>query len=289
MADTGLLRRPAARDGEPGRAFDASAAARRELVLAAVTAVALSRLADGPAVWLAAVLLAMAVGLGTVHVLAGAAPADAAPAFAARWFIPAVAGLASVGVIRLVPVGLALVPALAAAAVLIDRTIRTEGRLAVRQRDPTDPQRATILVESVVVAFLAFLGVAALVPGGLPEPGGAVPVPMSEGGLALLAATDAAIAGLLGLRAWLVRGRPRGAALWAAATYAAVVAIAAAGIRATEIPRLVGPALLTLVLFLWDAFQGAPPARRRDPRWIWQALILLGLGVVVVAWNLALR
>ena len=49
------------------------------------------------------------------------------------------------------------------------------------------------------------------------------------------------------------------------------------------------PALLTLVFFLWDAFQGAPPSRRRDPRWIWQTALLVALGVIVVVWNLGLR
>jgi hypothetical protein len=78
-------------------------------------------------------------------------------------------------------------------------------------------------------------------------------------------------------------------ALWSAGTYASAVAIAAAALRATDIPRLVGPALLTLVFFLWDAFHGAPPSRRRDPRWIWQTVVLIALGAIVVAWNLQLR
>ena len=79
-------------------------------------------------------------------------------------------------------------------------------------------------------------------------------------------------------------------ALWSAATYAAAIAIGAAALRAMEIPRLIGPALLTLAFYLWDAL--ARHARRRaaatcagsgrpacSPR----------LGVVVTAWNLLLR
>ena len=53
-------------------------------------------------------------------------------------------------------------------------------------------------------------------------------------------------------------------ALWSAVTYAAAIAIGAAALRAMEIPRLVGPALLTLAFYLWDALHGtapAPPAR----------------------------
>ena len=46
------------------------------------------------------------------------------------------------------------------------------------------------------------------------------------------------------------------------------------------IPRLLGPALLTLAFYLWDAFHAATPARRRDARWIWQTVLLAVLGVV---------
>ena len=73
------------------------------------------------------------------------------------------------------------------------------------------------------------------------------------------------------------------------ATYAAVVAIAAAAVRAVALPRLLGPALLALVFFVWDGVHGAPPTQRRDPRWIWQIALLVVLGAAVVAWNLALR
>jgi hypothetical protein len=56
-----------------------------------------------------------------------------------------------------------------------------------------------------------------------------------------------------------------------------------------EIPRLIGPALLTLAFYLWDSLTGTHPARRRELRWIWQTGLLAALGVVVTAWNLLLR
>jgi len=67
---------------------------------------------------------------------------------------------------------------------------------------------------------------------------------------------------------------------------AAVIAIAAAALRAMALPRLLGPALLTLVLYLWSAYRGVPRGTRRDPRWIWEVLLLAALGLVVVLWNL---
>ena len=73
-----------------------------------------------------------------------------------------------------------------------------------------------------------------------------------------------------------------------ALSYAIVIAIAAGALRALALPLLLGPALLTLVLFLWDAFHGTAPAGRRDPRWLWEIALLLALGVLVVALNVRL-
>jgi len=68
-----------------------------------------------------------------------------------------------------------------------------------------------------------------------------------------------------------------------------VVAIGAAAFRTIEIPSLLGPALLVLVLFLWDAIHGGAPARRRDPRRRLETALLVVLGLVVVGWSLGLR
>ena len=74
-----------------------------------------------------------------------------------------------------------------------------------------------------------------------------------------------------------------------ALTYAIVVAVAAGAIRAIGLPRLVGPAVLTLVFYLWDALHGTAPARRREPRFLWETILLIALAAVVVAWNVRLR
>ena len=97
---------------------------------------------------------------------------------------------------------------------------------------------------------------------------------MAEGSnLAVLAGADALVAFLLGYRVAALRVTRLRDALWSAATYALAIAIGAAALRAMEIPRLIGPALLTLVFYLWDAFHGAS-ARRRDRTWIWQTVLL---------------
>jgi hypothetical protein len=272
------------------RALQRRVPARHDLVILAVTIVAMGRLVDGPAVWLVAALLLAAMAVGTLQVLGDVDDVHLQAGVPVESLItPSVAGVACLGAIHLVPIGIGLVPALLLAAFLVNRTIATEMRVLESARGPGPEDRSAILTDLLVVAFLAFTGVAAVVPGGLPSPGAAAgSPPLGEGNLVLLAGMDALAAGLLGYRAAALRVTSLQDALWSALTYAVVIAVAAAALRAMDIPRLLGPALLTLILFLWDAFHGAAPSRRRDPRWIWQVVLLIALAAVVIAWNLRL-
>jgi hypothetical protein len=152
----------------------------------------------------------------------------------------------------------------------------------------SDGDRARVLVAAVATAFIAFTGVAALVPGGMPEPTGLATAgssTMTQGWLVVLAVADAAVAFVIGWRISALRfGQPLEVAR-SALTYALVIAIAAGLIRAIDLPRLVGPAVLTLVFYLWDAQHGSAPARRRERRFLLEMTLLGILAVVVVAWN----
>ena len=193
--------------------------------------------------------------------------------------------------IRSVPLGYLLVPALALAAFAVDRALSAERRWAAD--GPSGETRYLILVLALVAAFIGFTGMATVVSDslngfGLP-PGAAPPGASGENALLILALGDGLIAGLLGYR--LVRlgpTRPRDA-LISAVTYAAVIAIGAGLFRAMAVPRLLGPALLTLLVYLWDAIHATTPSIRRDPRWLWQIGLLVALAGIVVVWNLALR
>ena len=261
--------------------------ARRDLALVAVTLVGLSRLLEPPLIWLCAAALLGAMLLGTLQVLHD----EAAPVHA--WFgvpiesviLPSVAAVACVGAIRLVPFGLWLAPALGVTWFIVERTLEQETRINRGLAALTTDDRTSLLVTVLLVAFLAFTGVAAMVPAGLALSGGA----LAEGNLLVLAAGDALVAGLLGYRAASLRVNDVRDALWSALTYAAAIAIGAAALRAMAIPSLLGPALLTLAFYLWDAFISTTPSRRRDRRWIGRIALLVGLGVVVTAWNLLLR
>jgi hypothetical protein len=266
-----------------------SAYARRELVLVATLLVAMSRLIEPPEAFLVAGLLPVVILVAGLGILG----ADESRArHLETLLVPAVLTGGAAGAIQLVPVGLGLVPYLAGFAFLLDRTLRLEMRLVVQPGGATEADRARVLLAAVIAAFVAFTGVAALVPGGLPEPGGAA---MGAGTaltgvwLVVLAVDDALVALLLGYRVATFRyGTARDAAR-SALTYAIVVAVAAGAISAIDLPRLLGPAVLTLVFYLWDALHGSAPARRREPRFLWETILLVALAAVVVAWNLRLR
>jgi hypothetical protein len=266
---------------------------RLDLALLAVTIVGLSRLTEPPTVWLLSILLLIAMVIGTLQVLiAEVAPQDADDGVPIESLIlPAVAAVGCLGAIRLVPFGLWLAPALLLTGILVVRALAIEARILHSPEGLNVPDRTSLVVTLLLIAFLAFTGIAAMVPGGLVQPtreGGLTPA-LSEAYLVVLAIGDAVIAFLLGYRAAALRTSSLRAALLSALTYALAIGIAAAALRALALPRLLGPALLTLVFYLWDAVHGATPTRRRDINWIWQTVLLAGLGILVIAWNLLLR
>jgi hypothetical protein len=273
--------RPGAASGPTGGA--------RDLVIAATTVVGMAAVLTGPGVWAAAILLLAATILGTLQVIGDVeGPAGDRGVPIETLFLPAVAAIGCLGAIRLVPLGLAIVPALLLTGLLIDRTLVVEARIAAAPEGPTVDERSRTLVAMLIVALVAFTGVAAIVPGGIAglEPAGSPPAPLPLGDLLLLALADAAIAALLGYRAAALRATSVREALWAALTYGVAIAVGAAALRAMGIPRLIGPALLVLLFYLWDTLHATTPTRRRDPRWIWETLVLAGLGAAVALWNL---
>ena len=256
------------------RAAGSDAGGGRDLVIAATTVVGMAAVLSGPLVWVAAILLLAATILGTLQVIGDIdGPASERGVPIETLFLPAVAAIGCLGAIR-----------------LVDRTLSVEARIAATTEDPDADDRSRVLVAMLVVALVAFTGVAAIVPGGIAglEPSGAPVAPLPLGDLVLLAVADAVIAALLGYRAAALRATSVREALWAALTYGVAIAVGAAAIRAMGIPRLVGPALLMLLFYLWDSLHATSPTRRRDPRWIWETVVLAALGAAVAFWNLRL-
>lgn len=264
----------------------------RDLAIAVGVIVALARFAPEGFVWPIAVVLLAAVYLGALQIVGEADPAaQSAGVPIESVILPGAASLAALGGVRLVPIGLVLAPAVVIASGLVGLTLVTELRLARATGPPSSTDRTVVLIEILFVGFLGFAGVAALVPGGLPTPGevnGSLnPAPLAWVGQA---GGDALIALLLGYRAAALRSSSFRDVAWFAVTGAAVVAIAAVALRSIEIPRILGPALLVLVFFLWDAIHsGGRPRRRRDPWRVWETALLALLAIAVIGWTLGQR
>lgn len=263
--------------------------AARDLVTASMAVVLLSWLVEGPAVWILAAILLAAVILGTLQVLGEGVAAAVGPGVPVEaLLVPGVTAVAILGSVRVVPAGILVLPAILAGAWLLLRVLGMEARVLASHSGPSGADRTAVIGTSLVVGFLAFLGCAALVPGSLPDPG-AVSAGPTGAQLATLAGGDALIAFLLGYRVAALRTTNIRDVAWFALTSATVVAMAALALRAMEIPRLLGPALLVLVFFLWDAIHGTAPVRRRDRRRVWETILLAVLGLLVVAWSVRLH
>ena len=262
-----------------------SAAARHELVLAATLLVALAAVIDPADAFVVAGLLPVVMVLAGLGILgSGASPARSSTSL----LLPAILTGGAAAAAHLVPVGLWLLVGLLGFAIVLDQVLALEIGIVAQPSGVSDGDRARVLMAAVGTAFVAFTGVAALVPGGMPEPTispAAGSSTMTQGWLVVLAVADAAVALVIGWRISALRfGQPIEVAR-SALTYALVIAIAAGLIRAIDLPRLVGPAVLTLVFYLWDAQHGSAPARRRERRFLLEMVLLGVLGVVVVAWN----
>jgi len=256
-------------------------------VLAAVVLVLLGGVAPVPAALVVAALGGLAVAAGGIGAFGRADPRSVPPE---SLILGGVLAAGSAGAIRLLPAGIAWIPALVLFGVVLWAVLRLEGRLVGGTSSPTDEERLRLLAGVVGIAFVAFTGVAALVPSALPGSGvPAIVDPGSPDPLATLVVGDALVAALLGFRASALRYPGFRDRLWSAATYGVVIAVAAGVGRAIGLPRLVGPAVLTLVLYLWDTVHNAGPARRREVRFAWETALLVVLAVVVVAWNMRLE
>lgn len=285
----------AGRDADP-----TAASGRAELVAGVVVVLAISRFVDGPPAWAVAILVLVAVLLAGLQLLGRARPdAGGRPTDAHRESVtsrtapiealvdPSLFALGSVGLLRLVPIGLLELPLLGACAWVLARDLRLESRLAASASSPSSADRTAVLAATMAAGLAAFAGIAALVPDAIPDPQATIQATPS---LVLgLAAVDGLVAFLLAYRVAALRSTNLRDVGWAASAAAVVVAIAAAALRSLEIPGVLGPALLVLVFFLWEAMHAGTTARRRDPRRVWELALLVLLGLIVVAWSLGLR
>ena len=267
----------------PARLLGGGQTAARDLLVVAVALLGLGRLVDASVAPVVALLLGIAVMLGTRATLRADDPD-------AQATVPPEAGLVA-GVLaatlllaaRFVPLSWGFGAALVASAVVLFVAVLAERRAVVHAADASP--RLPLLTVSVIAAFIGFTSVAGMVDGALVTGSAA----LSESGLLALAAADALIAGLLTYRLGRLEPAPPRVAVIGVVTSGLVIALAAGLLRAVAVPTALWPAILTVVFFLWDAVRSSSVAIRRDPRWIWQFGLLAVLSAVVVVWNLGLR
>jgi len=261
----------------------------RDLAIAVGVIVAIARFSPEDFVWPIAVALFAAVVVGALQVVAESHPgAENVGIPIESVILPGAAAVAALGGMRLVPVGIVLAPAVVLAGGLVGLALVTELRIARSSGPPSSSDRTAVLVQVLIIGFLGFAGTGALIPGGLPAPG----EPTTPGdAVAVLAQTlaDGTFAFVLAYRVAALRSSSLRDVAWFSLTSAIVVAIAAVALRSIEIPRVLGPALLVLVFFLWDAIHAGGAPRRRDPRRVWEAALLAVLAVVVIGWSLGIR
>ena len=142
--------------------------ARRELVLVAVILVAFTRLVEPPDAFLISGLIPVVMLLAGIGVLASERnrrPLE-------HLLVPAVLTGGAAAAIHLVQPGLPMLPALGAFAIVLDRVLALEIRLLAQHTSPSEADRRRVLLTALLAAFIAYTGVATLVPDGLAVPGG---------------------------------------------------------------------------------------------------------------------
>jgi hypothetical protein len=274
-----------------------------ELVTLVVGAAVVGLLLDGWPLWLAGIALGLATAAGAFVILA---PHDPRGVPVESLALPAVAGTGTLGIAHLAGPTWAAVAALAIGGALVAAAVALEIRMLAPAGQRDERVRGFVVLLALVVAFVAFSGIAVGIPGGVAGEAtgvaagalgagaasgtvGFLDMTLDERHLALLVAAHALVAFVLGYRLSALRMSTLRGATWSAGTFAVVIAIATAAIRALAVPRLLGPAALTVVFYLWSAYRAAPGAERRSAQWIWEYAVLAVAAAITVAWNLLLR
>jgi hypothetical protein len=266
----------------------------RELGLVIGTLAVLIHFLDGPAFWVATALLVATVVAATLYLLGERrpwrVPLD-------RLVLPGLAAFAAAGLAHLVnPVpwlavvfaGTWLVVALAAAVETAPATgLEEEGGAPASGPaiEAGHPRPLAARLTTLIVAFLALSAVGGFVVGGL-SLDAKTPDFSVVAGAALF---DLVIGALTGCLLTATRPHRRRDLVAAAVLYAVVLGVAGGLLRAAGIPRLLGPAVLTLLAYLIASFVDSPAPARRSRQLLGEAAVLCLAGCAVIALGLAIR
>ena len=153
---------------------------------------------------------------------------------------------------------------------------------------PAHPRPLAIRSSALGLSFTAFAAVGGLVPGGLADGSGAP----GTAALALTVGFEILIAGLLGYRMAAITRTSRFdriVRVLAFIQYALPVGLAGAVLREAGLPRLFGPALLTLVVYVITVMRDSADPVLENRRLLQELAVLGTVGGVAVAWGLLVR
>jgi hypothetical protein len=288
----------------------------RELGLVLAVLAVSAHFVDGTALWVATVLIVVATVSGVSHLLGEWRPWRIAPE---RLVLPALAAFSVVGIahvfapvpwLAFVFVGTWLLvawvveletadsPAQPAPAGASD-DVSTEAAASTNRAIPGGARGSTeagpsesladnhgrpfsVRVGALGIAFLAFAAVGGFVPGGLAGDGKTLTAPTLVATIAL----DVLIGGLAGYRIAALLPHSRREGLVAFYQYALAAGHIGGFLRVLALPRLFGPALLTLLLYLVTGFRESPTPIRHSRRLLEESGLLVLAGAAAVFWGL---
>ncbi len=268
-----------------------------ELGLLVALFAVVARFADEVTFWPAAGLVVVAVVAGMASLVGEARPW--------RWPIdavalPALATFGSLGIVRLVEPGPWLAVVGVAAFVVVSWVVRLELRRAAAaqaavgfQALAQDPDLAETLSAESTPARLAAFGlvfaslaaIGGIVPGGVAANGQSVTVPAFLATIVL----DVAVAILAGYRILALRPHGRNDVLAASYLYLLTVAPAGVLIRVLALPRLFGPAILTLAFYIVTSLRESDEPVRFNARLLEETAILVLAGAALAMIGLVVR
>ena len=261
----------------------------RELGLIVATLAAVGRFVTDEPLWVATALTVIVAAAGTASLLGELRPW--------RWpldrvSLPAMAAFASVGVAHLIdPVPwlagvFAVSWAVTAWAVSIETASATPGgRAASVTRDGTHARSTAARLGAFGLAFLGFAAIGGIVPGGIAGDG----QPLSVAAFLATIVLDVAIGGLAGYRIAAVRPHSRGHAAVAVYQYSMIVAPGGVLVRVLALPRLFGPAVLVLAVYILTSLRESDEPVRFNARLLEETGVLILAGVAVVVLGLVVK
>jgi hypothetical protein len=261
----------------------------RELGLIVATLAVLSRFVEDETLWAAAALAVVVAVAGTASILGELRPW--------RWpldrvALPGIAAFVSIGTARLVDPVPWLAVAFAGSWALTSWVVSTEtapiaksGVAASVTAARAHARSSSARLGAFALAFLGFAAIGGIIPGGVAGDG----QPLRLGAFLATIVLDVAIGGLAGYRIAALRPHTPGQAVMAFYLYSMVVAPIGVLVRVLALPRLFGPAIVVLAIYVLTSLRESDGPVRFNVRLLEETGVLLLAGVAVLVVGLLVK